>query len=302
MARPFLKWAGGKRQLIPELEARLPEDMAECRSYIEPFLGGGAVLFHMLSRFEFDEVHVSDINPELILCYKTLQESSWEVSQSLERMSSEYPSDKEGQKEYYYSMRDSWNDGVGLLEKLGHKDRIARSANTIFLNKTCFNGLFRVNRSGKFNVPCNYTKKPSFPKEEDLVSVGEALEGVSIRQGRYSECEVYASDSSFFYFDPPYRPLSDTSGFVSYSKEDFNDDDQRILSELYSRLDERGAKLMLSNSDPKNSNPSDDFFDSLYSSYNIDRVKARRSINSVGEGRGEITEIIVTNYEVRKWW
>ena len=134
------------------------------------------------------------------------------------------------------------------------------------------------------------------------MAVEDALEGVSIKQGEYGNCEAYASDSSFFYFDPPYRPLSDTSGFVSYSREDFNDNDQRALSELYRRLDERGAKLMLSNSDPKNSNPSDDFFDSMYSGYNIDRVKARRSINSVGGGRGEITEIIVTNYEVRKWW
>ncbi len=301
MARPFLKWAGGKRQLIPEIEARLPEDITERDSYIEPFVGGGSVLFHMLSRFEFEEVHVSDINPELVLCYNTLQKSSSEVSRSLERMSSEYPSDKEGQKEYYYSVRDSWNDGVSSLGELYHRGRIERVAQTIFLNKTCFNGLFRVNRKGEFNVPCNYTERPSFPNEHELLAVEDALDGVSIEQGEYGRCEAYASDSSFFYFDPPYRPLSGTSGFVSYSKEDFNDDDQRALSELYRRLDDSGARLMLSNSDPKNSNPSDDFFDSLYSGYNIDRVKARRSINSVGGGRGKITEIIVTNYEVRKW-
>ena len=302
MAQPFLKWAGGKRQLIPEIEARLPTDIGECVSYVEPFLGGGSVLFHMLSRFEFEEVHVSDINPELVLCYETLQKSSSDVSESLGRMSSEYPSDKEGQKEYYYSVRNSWNDDVGSLGKLGYRDRVVRVAQTIFLNKTCFNGLYRVNRKGEFNVPCNYTERPSFPSEDDLMAVEDALEGVSIKQGEYGKCEAYASDSSFFYFDPPYRPLSDTSGFVSYSKEDFNDNDQRALSELYRRLDERGAKLMLSNSDPKNSNPSDDFFDSMYSGYNIDRVKARRSINSVGGGRGKITEIIVTNYEVRNWW
>ena len=160
----------------------------------------------MLSGSSSRSVHVSDINPELVLCYETLQKSSSDVSESLERMSSEYPSDKEGQKEYYYSVRDSWNDDVGSLGKLGHGDRVVRAAQTIFLNKTCFNGLYRVNRKGSSTSRATTLKRPSFPSEDDLMVVEDALEGVSIKQGEYGNCEAYASDSSFFYFDPPTGP------------------------------------------------------------------------------------------------
>jgi len=302
MARPFLKWAGGKRQLLPEIESRFPPDLEECSSYVEPLLGGGSVLFHTLASFNFEEVHVSDVNPELILCYKSIQRDALGVSEILQGLCSNYPTNKEGQKSFYYSVRDEWNEGVGSIGELAGESRLDRVARTIFLNKTCFNGLFRVNRKGMFNVPCNYTKNPSFPTGEELLDVQKALEGVEIREGNYGICEEVVDEGSFVYFDPPYRPISDTSGFVSYSKDDFDDGDQRELSALYRRLDSTGARVMLSNSDPRNSDPEDGFFDELYSGFNIERVMARRSINSVGGGRGKITEILVTNYEVKKWW
>jgi len=296
MSRPFLKWAGGKRQLLPEIEARLPVDIDDCSSYIEPFVGGGAVLFRMLEMFEFETVQISDLNPELMLCYRVIREDADSVVRHLLSLSDNYPTDKEGQKEIYYGVRDEWNADVGMRGPIEGEAAAARAARTIFLNKTCFNGLFRVNKSGLFNVPCNYTKRPSLPTEAELLEVQEALQGVNIRVAGFEECEGLVDEGSFVYFDPPYRPLSDTSGFVSYSKEDFDDDDQRRLAELFRRLDAKRARLMLSNSDPRNSNPTDDFFDDLYSGFEIDRVLARRSINSVGGGRGEISEILVRNY------
>jgi len=296
MARPFLKWAGGKRQLIPEIESRLPKDIDECATYIEPFVGGGSVLFMMLEKFEFDTVQISDLNPELILCYKTIRDDASSVAGNLQSLTDIYPSDKEGQKEVYYRIRDEWNAGVGLEVERSRDEEAVRAASTIFLNKTCFNGLFRVNKSGLFNVPCNYTKRPSLPTESELFEVQKALQGVDIRVAGFEQCEREVNEGSFVYFDPPYRPLSDTSGFVSYSKEDFDDDDQRKLAGLFRRLDAKGARLLMSNSDPKNTNPDDDFFDDLYSRFRVERVMARRSINSVGGGRGEITEILVSNY------
>lgn len=274
----------------------MPADIRSCSSYVEPFVGGGSVLFRMLELFEFDTVHVSDLNPELMLCYRTIREDAGAVADHLLSLSEMYPSDKEGQKAVYYSIRDEWNAGVGKEGQIEGGDVATRAAKTIFLNKTCFNGLFRVNKSGLFNVPCNYTKRPSLSTKAELLEVQEALQGVNIRVAGFEECEGLVNEGSFVYFDPPYRPLSATSGFVSYSKEDFDDDDQRRLAELFQRLDAKGARLMLSNSDPRNANPDDDFFDELYSGFRVDRVMARRSINSVGGGRGEITEIIVTNY------
>jgi len=296
MARPFLKWAGGKRQLISEIEARLPADIDDCTTYVEPFIGGGSVLFRMLELFEFETVHVSDLNLELMLCYRTIREDADAVSGHLLSLSEMYPTDKEGQKAIYHDVRDEWNASVGREGQFEGEDAAARAARTIFLNKTCFNGLFRVNKSGLFNVPCNYTKRPSLPTEAELLEVQETLQGADIRVAGFEECEELVDEGSFVYFDPPYRPLSDTSGFVSYSKEDFDDDDQRRLAELFRRLDAKGARLMLSNSDPRNTNPDDDFFDELYSGFRVERVMARRSINSVGGGRGEITEIMVRNY------
>ena len=171
MARPFLKWAGGKRQLISEIEARLPSDIDECSSYVEPFIGGGAVLFHLLESRRFDEVHISDLNPELVLCYRTLQEDADEVIKHLSKMIESYPSEQEDRKESYYAIRDNWNSDVGKISSLSKTRKAKRTAQTLFLNKTCFNGLFRVNRKGEFNVPIGSYVNPSFPTSEGLLEV-----------------------------------------------------------------------------------------------------------------------------------
>ena len=296
MARPFLKWAGGKRQLISEIEARLPSDIDECSSYVEPFIGGGAVLFHLLESRRFDEVHISDLNPELVLCYRTLQEDADEVIKHLSKMIESYPSEQEDRKESYYAIREDWNSDVGKISSLSKTRKAKRTAQTLFLNKTCFNGLFRVNRKGEFNVPIGSYVNPSFPSSEDLLEVQKALQGITIHEAPFEECESWVSKDSFVYFDPPYRPLSDTANFVSYAKGDFNDQDQERLATLFRELDQKGAKVLLSNSDPKNTVPEDDFFDDLYSGFTIDRVEANRAINSNPDRRGAITELLIRNY------
>ena len=296
MANPFLKWAGGKRQLISEIEARLPADIDKCSSYVEPFIGGGAVLFHLLEKRTYEEVHISDLNPELILCYRTLQEDAKGVIKHLSKMIESYPSEQEDRKQSYYAIREDWNSNVGKLSSLSKPKKARRVAQTLFLNKTCFNGLFRVNRKGEFNVPIGSYVNPSFPNSEDLLEVQKALQGVTIHLAPFEECESWVSKDSFVYFDPPYRPLSDTAHFVSYSKDDFNDQDQERLATLFRDLDKKGAKLLLSNSDPKNTVPDDEFFDNLYSEFTIDRVSANRAINSKGLKRGPINELLIRNY------
>ena len=296
MARPFLKWAGGKRQLISEIEARLPSDIDECSSYVEPFIGGGAVLFHLLESRRFDEVHISDLNPELVLCYRTLQEDADEVIKHLSQMIESYPSEQEDRKESYYAIREDWNSDVGKIPSLSKTRMAKRTAQTLFLNKTCFNGLFRVNRKGEFNVPIGSYVNPSFPTSEDLLEVQKALQGITIHEATFEECESWVGKNSFVYFDPPYRPLSDTANFVSYAKGDFNDQDQERLATLFRALDQKGAKVLLSNSDPKNTVPEDGFFDDLYSGFTIDRVEANRAINSNPDRRGAITELLIRNY------
>ena len=296
MARPFLKWAGGKRQLMKEIEARLPSDIEECKSYIEPFVGGGAVLFHLLETRTFEEVHISDVNPELILCYRTLKSDAKSVIKHLSKLIESYPSEQDQRKESYYAIRQDWNSNVGKIPSLSKTQRAKRTSKTLFLNKTCFNGLFRVNQSGAFNVPIGSYETPSFPSPQSLLEVQEVLQRVTIHEAPFEECEKWVNESSFVYFDPPYRPLSDTAHFVSYSKSDFNDEDQKRLALFFRILDETGAKLLLSNSDPKNIDKNDDFFDSLYKGYNISRVNASRAINSNPKKRGRITELLICNY------
>ena len=296
MAKPFLKWAGGKRQLISEIEARLPADIDKCRSYVEPFIGGGAVLFHLLEKRAFEEVHISDLNPELILCYRTLQVDAKGVIKHLSKMIESYPSEQDDRKDSYYAIREDWNSNVGKFSSLSKAKKAKRVAQTLFLNKTCFNGLFRVNKKGEFNVPIGDYVRPSFPHSKDLLEVQRALQGVTIHEASFEECESWVSKDSFVYFDPPYRPLSDTAHFVSYSKDDFNDQDQERLATLFKELDQKGAKLLLSNSDPKNTVPDDEFFDNLYSEFTIDRVSANRAINSKGLKRGPINELLIRNY------
>ena len=201
MARPFLKWAGGKRQMLPEIQARLPHDLEKCTTYVEPFVGAGAVFFHLVENYEFDNVHIADINPELIICYRSLQSSAPEVITHLSSIIEEYPEDEQGRSEFYYKLREKWNESVNKTSILSQDAQALRAAQTIFINKTCFNGLFRVNRNGQFNVPAGRYANPSFPTEEALLGVQEALQGVEIHLASFEECEQWVDGRSFVYFD-----------------------------------------------------------------------------------------------------
>ncbi len=283
--------------MIPAIEKRLPEDIEQLDTYIEPFIGGGALMFHLLGRYSFENVHISDLNPELILCYRELQRDASAVYDKLHELIDSYPVDIDERKPVYYKVREDWNTGVDKTEEMGQSDRTSRVAQMLFLNKTCFNGLFRVNRSGGFNVPMGTYDKPSFQKHEDLLDVQTILQGVSIHHTSFESCMYWANDRSMVYLDPPYRPLSVTSSFISYSKGDFDDNHQVSLSRVFKELDSGGTRVLLSNSDPKNTNKDDNFFDDLYSGYTIERISANRMINSNPESRGPVTELLIRNYK-----
>ena len=295
MAKPFVKWAGGKRQLLPEILSRLPEDIEEIETFVEPFVGGGALLFQMIESYNFKEIHIFDINLELINCYRQIQESVERVIHYHELLISKFPENGDERDDFYYDVRNKWNSNLDI-QSMSSDEKSERVAEMIFLNKTCFNGLFRLNREGKFNVPTGRYKKPSFTNSEDLIKASEALKGVHIHHASFENCLNVINDSSFVYFDPPYRPLSKTSAFVSYSKSDFNDSNQRELATLANDLDVRKVKFLLSNSDPKNTDVNDNFFDEMYSDFKIDRVFASRAINSNPNKRGKISELLIKNY------
>jgi DNA adenine methylase len=173
---------------------------------------------------------------------------------------------------------------------------VTRAAQSIFLNRTCFNGLFRMNRKGEFNVPFGRYKNPRILNKDNLNDVAALLKTTTIILGDFTRCKKFVDTTSFVYLDPPYRPLNDTSSFTSYAKDGFSDADQRRLAVFFKELDKKGAKIMLSNSDPRNEKSDDSFFDELYADYTIERVPAKRSINCNGTRRGEINELIITNY------
>ncbi len=298
--RPFLKWAGGKGQLLGEFEARLPRAVREGRvsAYVEPFAGGGAVYFHITSKYAFDDCHIFDTNEDLILAYTVVRNDVDDLIEVLRDMETTYLNlDAEKREEFYYTVRREYNEERSSIQLNNYsKAWVQRAADLIFLNRTCFNGLFRVNSEGSFNVPAGRYRNPKILHEELLRSDSELLENTGIHHGDFSSCAPFVDEKTFVYFDPPYRPLNRSSSFTSYSKGGFGDDEQRRLAAFFRDLDARGAMLMLSNSDPKNQDPSDNFFDELYAGYCIERVPARRMINSNADRRGEINEVIITNY------
>ena len=300
-AKPFMKWAGGKSQLIPELTSRLPKeinDTGKIDTYIEPFVGGGAFFFYLKSRFQINNSYLFDINRELIVGYKVLQNNPKELINHLNILEIEYINkNEEERKNYYYNIRDRYNAQINSFDYINYNAKwIERASNMIFLNRTCFNGLFRQNKNGEFNVPHGRYKNPRICDKENITKVNLVLKNTEIICGDFSESSKYISNNSLVYFDPPYRPLTKTSSFTSYSKEEFNDNDQTRLSEVYKELDKKGAYLILSNSDPKNEDPKDDFFDNLYKDFTIERVNAKRIINCDPNKRGEIKELIIRNY------
>lgn len=299
-ARPFLKWAGGKAQLLGEFEKRFPSgiDSGTITTYVEPFIGGGAVFFYLNQRVWFEKCVICDINEELILAYRVIKRSLPRLTRELSRLSKQYcQCSHTGKKELYYAVRDAFNEELPAINFRRYNERwIKRAAQIIFLNRTCYNGLFRVNQDGGFNVPPGKYTSPDIVNAENLAEVSAVLKNTRIIHGDFSACRKYVDENTFVYLDPPYRPLSHTSSFTSYSRQGFSDSEQMRLAKFFRVLDKKGAKVMLSNSDPRNGNPDDSFFEELYSGYSICRVPAKRMINCNGSRRGEISELIITNY------
>ena len=293
IAKPFIKWVGGKGQLIKQIELKLPAnyDRRKSVTYVEPFVGGGAVLFHMLQQHpNIKHAVINDINSDLITCYRMVRDNVEELITALNDIQSQYYSlsDTSAKLEMYMTVRKRYNTKcMGPIEI---------AAYFIFLNRTCFNGLYRVNKSGLFNVPWGKRIKPQICDEYTLRADSQLLKRVEILEGDFEKTMMHVIGKAFFYFDPPYRPLSVTSNFKDYSKEVFNDDSQIRLKDFCDIVVAGGHDFLLSNSDPKNINESDNFFDELYGAYYIDRVMAARNVNANGQKRGKISELLIRSY------
>lgn len=292
-AHPFVKWAGGKGQLLEVLKTNLPDGIGTTiTKYAEPFVGGGALLFALLNEYSFEKVYINDNNRELINAFNVIKTDCENLIKRLQTFQTEYEGlDFDRQQAYYYIQRARFNE----LE-LNQETALIKAALFIFLNKTCFNGLYRVNKSGKFNVPAGKYKNPLICDTENLFNISKKLRNVIMQSCDYHDVENFADKNTFVYFDPPYRPLNVTSAFTSYTENQFNDDDQIELANFYKTLAHKGAKVLLSNSDPHNVDYDDNFFDDLYADFNIQRITAVRTINSKAEKRGNVTELLIKNY------
>lgn len=276
--RPFLKCAGGKGQLLEEFQNFYPKKF---NKYIEPFVGGGAVYFDLYSKGILKEAVLIDLNKDFIDCFIAVKNSREELLK-LVRKHKECHS-----KTYYYKIRNEVRNNSQIWDKL---ELVERAAIIIYLNKTCFNGLYRVNRSDQFNVPMGSYKDPEIFDEKNLELASKALEIVyKIEPADFSKCLNYAEKGDFVYFDPPYNPMSKTANFTSYTKDSFGEDEQRRLADVFRKLDKKGCMVMLSNSKTN-------LIDKLYEGYRKEEVKANRFINSKPQGRGEITELVILNY------
>ncbi len=292
-AKPFIKWVGGKGQLIEQLEALLPADFSERENvtYIEPFVGGGAMLFYMLQKYpNIKSAVINDINPDLTLCYQVVRDNPVELIKSLGAIQLEYHAlqTEDERKSFFLQQRDRFN-----TKSLS---QIENSTLFFFLNRTCFNGLYRVNKAGKFNVPFGKYSTPTICDADTIYADSRLLQKVEILTGDFEQTFAKINGNTFFYFDPPYRPLSNTSSFNDYSKEDFNDDAQIRLKHFCDRLSEIGVDFMLSNSDCLGKDGTDRFFDDLFIDYRIERVWASRNVNAIASKRGKLTELLVRNY------
>lgn len=290
--KPFVKWVGGKSQLLDQLEKFIPVDGEnELTKYAEPFVGGGALLFSVLSKYDFDELYISDTNAELINAYNVVKNNVDDLIDLLTTMQLAFlPMDENGRKYYYYTARDRFNS-----LQITDITAVEKAALFIFLNKTCFNGLYRVNKKGQFNVPMGAYKNPTICDENNLRNVSDALQNVEIVCGDYTLSKDFIDKDTFVYLDPPYRPISSTAGFTAYNVDCFDDNEQIRLAKFIDEINLCGAKIMLSNSDPQNIDPNDTFFEELYKSYTITKVEAIRAINSKGDSRGKIKELLICN-------
>ncbi len=295
-AKPFVKWAGGKTQLLKSYQKYFPAELyrGKIKRYIEPFVGSGALMFEIIQNYKIEEAFIWDINADLITAYNVIKndvESLIDYLTEKERLYLSLSTEK--RKELYYEIRTAFNRQKDPF----NGQEVERAGQFIFLNKTCYNGLYRVNRSGLFNVPMGSYKRPKICQAENLRAVHRVLQDVSINLGDYTQCQDFIlPGKTFVYFDPPYRPLNATSNFTAYGSHGFTDDDQVALANFFKKLDQMNAYLMLSNSDPQNTNEDDRFFAELYQDYCIYKEKARRTINSKADRRGTIWELVITNY------
>lgn len=288
--KPFVKWVGGKSRLVDEIEKHI-NSSEKLTKYAEPMVGGGALLFSVIEKFNFKQFYISDTNTELINAFNVIKNNVNALIERLNEFQMVFlPMDHNGRKYFYHSIRDKFNH-----TPLSEQTATDKAAYFIFLNKTCFNGLYRVNSKNQFNVPMGAYKNPCICDEDNLRNISAALKNVIIVCGDYTLSQSFIDQNTFVYIDPPYRPISKTSAFTSYTADAFNDDEQVRLAEFINQINKTGATIVLSNSDPKNNDSEDNFFDDLYKDYTIKRVQANRMINSNAEKRGNISELLICN-------
>lgn len=296
LLKPFIKWAGGKNQLLPDIQIKYPQELGKTiNKYCEPFVGGGAVLFDILSNYKIEKILINDINKELINVYKQIKSNVSTLILELQKIQKKYwAMDIENQKKFYIKKRNRFN----YLKVNGNKKvNIEKAVLFIFLNKTCFNGLFRVNSKGLFNVPKGSYKKPLICDTDNLKAISKKIKNIKITCGDYEQCLSFIDKNTFVYIDPPYRPLSQTASFTSYSEKIFDDNEQYRLGRFIDKINKIKAKIILSNSDPTNTNKNDKFFDDMYKNYNIERILAKRFINCDATKRSDVRELLITNYK-----
>ncbi len=283
-AKPFVKWAGGKRQILHILIKNLPAEIyqGKIKVYAEPFVGGGALFFKLKSMFDFEKVILADKNKDLINAYTSVRDDVASLIKILKELEKRFYESKD-RKEFYYAMREKFNNK--------RKFDIERAALFLFLNKTCFNGLYRVNSKGKFNVPFGRYKNPVICEEKNLMNASRLLSDTELIAGDFTLIEKEIGVNTFVYLDPPYRPISETSSFTSYNSDSFDDKEQERLAKFVRKIDRKNVKFMLSNSYSK-----DGFFQKLYSGFDIKTIIVKRYISATIAGRTEVKEILVKNY------
>lgn len=290
----------GKSQLLDQFSKYYPARLKEkkIKRYIEPFVGAGAVFFELNSIYNFNKVILNDINPEIILCYKVIKENVYGLMESLNQLKNIYMNldTIENKSKFYYKIRDEFNEEKITINYIKYNSNwIQHASQFVFLNKTCFNGLYRVNKNGKFNVPFNKSKTPKFFNEENLLNINKSLQNTILTYGDFQSVMEYVDKDTFLYIDPPYRPLNKNLNFNGYSEKTFNDESQIRLANWIKKINDMSATFMLSNSDPKNISEDDNFFDELYKEFKIYRISANRMINCKGDARKKVSELLVTN-------
>ena len=291
IAKPFIKWAGGKAQLLEEVKKSLPESLCQSKglTYVEPFVGGGAVLFWILQEYpNISHAIINDINEELICTYRTIKDNVQELIYELESLQTQYISLNEEERKFFFiEKRKLFNTKCST--------NVETAALFIFLNRTCFNGLYRVNSKGEFNVPHGKYANPKICDKDNLLAVSKLLQRVEILCGDFAITEKYASPDTVFYLDPPYKPLSATSSFTSYAKNGFDDSEQIRLRDFCSLIARKNAIFVASNSDPIDEDTGESFFEQIYHQFKIKRVSATRLINADSNSRGFVSEIMISN-------